>query len=618
MQVKEKLTVIVPAFNEGNNIFNNLLEIHKTISSFAPNNEIIAVDDGSSDDTFFEIERAAKKNNSITPLRYENNLGKGGALQYGTSHSGSEGYIAFVDADLDLHPKQLASFFVIMKEQNADVVIGSKLHPDSVIHYPKSRRVFSLFYYYLINVLFNLKTKDTQTGLKLFKASVIKPLMEKVLVKRFAFDLEVLTLCRKNEYKICEAPVQLDFSRGNGFGRIKFKDIWHMFHDTLAIFYRLKILKYYDIQPEKKAIVFFIGTEAEFIKVFPVIIEAKKTGSTIIIIASGQNNIAKSAINRHPHMPEIDFVLSEEKAIKKSALGLFKWFIKLAVSSKKRIVNHFPNIQFDQSVMVVHGDTVSTVLGARLGKKLNMKVAHIEAGLRSHHLFSPFPEEIDRMITSRYANMHFAPGEAYIKNLENVKGKKINTFENTLFDSLKIASAIDCKDALINKLIASEYFVVVLHRQENLVNQELMKTVVSEVLSMSKEKACVFVMHQITKIALQKNNLYQALLDNPNITLIGRTEFFDFVKLLEHALFVITDGGSNQEELSYMGKPCLILRSHTEREEGLGENALLLNGDLSLVKGFFTRYKAFERPAYRTINAPSKIIAETLCDLFSD
>lgn len=132
-----------------------------------------------------------------------------------------------------------------MQRENADVVIGSKMHPESKVDYPAIRRVYSWGYYILLLLLFRLNVRDTQTGLKLFKAEVIKPVMRQILVKRFAFDIEVLAIINARGYKIISAPIEVVFHRAS-FGRIGYQDIRNMFVDTLAIFYRLYILHYYD------------------------------------------------------------------------------------------------------------------------------------------------------------------------------------------------------------------------------------------------------------------------------------------------------------------------------------------------------------------------------------
>ena len=239
-----KLSLIMPAYNEEKRIFENLHLAVEQVLPLADEVELIVVDDGSSDDTLQEIRRAAQTEPRIRAIHSPRNEGKGNALRLGTA-AATGVYIAFCDADLDLAPAQLDRFIEILQAEDADAVIGSKMHPQSHVDYPLIRRVYSICYYLLLKVLFRLDTKDTQTGLKLFRAPVIKPVMRCILVKRYAFDIEVLALIRHNHGKICSAPVDLVFHRVAG-GRIKWRDIYRMLWDTAAVFYRLSILHYYD------------------------------------------------------------------------------------------------------------------------------------------------------------------------------------------------------------------------------------------------------------------------------------------------------------------------------------------------------------------------------------
>src|SRR5208337_1927822 len=135
-------------------------------------------------------------------------------------------------------------YMAIMEKTGSDIVIGSKRHPESKVIYPWKRKILSRFYQCLVRVMFNLDVRDTQVGLKLFKREPIQRIMPKVMVRRYAFDLEVLVNATHLGYRIVEAPIDLHFQRFES--RIQFKSIQDIFIDTLAIFYRLRILKYYD------------------------------------------------------------------------------------------------------------------------------------------------------------------------------------------------------------------------------------------------------------------------------------------------------------------------------------------------------------------------------------
>jgi glycosyltransferase involved in cell wall biosynthesis len=233
----------MPAYNEEKHIVNNILETYKTFKELGYNFEIIVVNDGSSDGTLGEVQNLSAQYPEVKCKSNLKNYGKGRALKKGFRYCKGE-YIVFLDSDMDLHPAQIETFFNIMELDNADVVIGSKRHPNSVLDYPWQRRVISSAYFFLIKIMFGLPIKDTQTGLKLFKAEVLKKVFYKVLVKKFAFDLELLVNIHHAGFKIAEAPVILDSKRK--LGRIGVDSIINMFWDTLAVWYRMYILRYYD------------------------------------------------------------------------------------------------------------------------------------------------------------------------------------------------------------------------------------------------------------------------------------------------------------------------------------------------------------------------------------
>lgn len=241
--LKGKISVIIPAYNEGSHIEANLKEIICTFEDFGCKHEIICIDDGSTDDTYKQFKTIAEGHPQVIVRRNMKNYGKGRALKKGVRAATGD-YIVFIDADMDLHPGQINTFFDIMRLDDADVVIGSKMHPNSKIEYPLGRKIVSGVYYILIRVLFGLPIRDSQTGLKLFKAEVVKKIFPKILVKKFAYDVELLFNAHREGYKITEAPVVLDSQRK--YGRIGLKDVFSTWQDTMAIWYRAFILRWYD------------------------------------------------------------------------------------------------------------------------------------------------------------------------------------------------------------------------------------------------------------------------------------------------------------------------------------------------------------------------------------
>lgn len=236
------ISVILPAYNEEDSIGDVIKETVKALNEITYSWEIVVVDDGSKDSTFAIAKEFAKNDRRIRAISYGRNMGKGFALKYGFEHSRGD-LVVFMDADLDLHPRQIKKFIEVMEREKADVVVGSKRHPESKVNYPLKRRVLSDIYFLMVKTLFNLGVRDTQVGLKLFKRKVLRDVMPRILVKRYAFDVEVLANAVRRGYKIVEAPVELNF----GFSsNINWKEIWRMFVDTLAIAYRMYIRRYYD------------------------------------------------------------------------------------------------------------------------------------------------------------------------------------------------------------------------------------------------------------------------------------------------------------------------------------------------------------------------------------
>lgn len=240
---KSKISIIIPAYNEGYSIKKTLYAILQNFHTHYTY-EIIVVCDGCVDQTEKKAKQVAKKNPQVKIYSYCKNQGKGYAITYGVYFSTGD-IISFFDAGGDFEIDYIDKFVKLMEVFDADIVIGSKRHPASQVNYPITRRFYSYIYHIVVRILFNLNIKDTQTGLKVFKREVLAKIMPRALVKQYAFDLELLVIAKRLGYRrIFEAPVKMNFN-SNSSG-INFKSIYHMIVDTMAIFYRTYILKYYD------------------------------------------------------------------------------------------------------------------------------------------------------------------------------------------------------------------------------------------------------------------------------------------------------------------------------------------------------------------------------------
>lgn len=244
-----EISLIVPIYNEENKVEKNLKLLEEELERYFRNWEIIVVSDGSTDRTY---EQALKQvSPHLKVFHYPDNQGKGFALKYGFSQCRGN-FVGFIDGDMELHPKDIKAFLDLMDIYNADAIIGSKRHPRSEVDYPWTRRILSLIYQIFIRVTLKLNVRDTQVGLKLFRRQLLEDTLPLVLIKKYAFDVELLTVASHLGYrKIVEAPIKLEYYGKKGknvwadLWRIK-NMAWHMLWDTLAVVYRLRILRYYD------------------------------------------------------------------------------------------------------------------------------------------------------------------------------------------------------------------------------------------------------------------------------------------------------------------------------------------------------------------------------------
>lgn len=241
----KSISLVVPAYRQEKIIADNILSLDKTFSALPYKYEIIVVVDGFLDKTFDNAKKIKVQNARI--LGYEKNRGKGYAVKYGMLKAKGD-IIGFMDAGMDINSATIPLLLDLMKFHDADIVIGSKLHPESKVNYPLARLILSWGYRTLTKFLFGFSVRDTQVGLKFFKKNVVREVFPRIVVKQFAFDVEVLAVSRALGFtKIYEGPIELDFT---GLSTITSTSFWKiilfMLWDTLAVFYRLRILRYYN------------------------------------------------------------------------------------------------------------------------------------------------------------------------------------------------------------------------------------------------------------------------------------------------------------------------------------------------------------------------------------
>jgi len=227
-----KLSVIVPAYRQAKTIQKDIIRIEKVLRQIRYPYEMIVVVDGYGDGTY----RSAKRLKSlhVKVMVYMKNQGKGHAVRLGMSEATGD-YIAFIDSGMEIDPNGISMLLEHMEWYNADIIVGSKRHQASIVHYPFSRKVLSTGYQLIIKLMFQLSVRDTQAGIP------------RLLVKQYAFDLEMLAVARHLGFRrIYEAPIKLKYNFTDLTHASTLKIIVNILNDTLAVFYRLYILRYYD------------------------------------------------------------------------------------------------------------------------------------------------------------------------------------------------------------------------------------------------------------------------------------------------------------------------------------------------------------------------------------
>ena len=237
------LSVILPCYNLAASIQTNLKNLHALLEKQGFPYELIPVDDGSTDGTAEVLRNLADVTPAISPIVYPQNRGKGAALWAGFKIARYD-WVLLLDGDFDLDPATLPAFCDVAKVSGADVIAGSKRHPDAQVEYPLRRRIFSALYHFLTRCTLKLGIQDTQSGMKLVRRAALEYAENRVLVKRFAFDLELFAVMLGGGFTFAEAPVRIHF--GVRWGCLSWRVLWRTLMDTLAIAYRARVLHYYE------------------------------------------------------------------------------------------------------------------------------------------------------------------------------------------------------------------------------------------------------------------------------------------------------------------------------------------------------------------------------------
>ena len=359
-------------------------------------------------------------------------------------------------------------------------------------------------------------------------------------------------------------------------------------------------------RPEVLVIHVFLGTKAQYIKTAPLLRLLEEQRVPYRLIDSGQHGALSVGLRQELGVRDPDHVLGAGRDVETIPQAI-RW--ALAIAWKLLARGRLRREVFGGlgGVCVVHGDTPSTLLSTLLARRAGLEVAHLEAGLRSGHLLHPFPEEAIRVLVMRWAQLLFAPDAEAVANLERMRlrGRIVPLPGNT------VVEALHHELALRGSAAADGPVVVTMHRVENLNRRERVEQLVAAVEAIATQRPVRFVQHGPTVETLRRRG-YDQRLREAGVELVPLAPHGAFVTMLAAAPFVITDGGSIQEECALLGTPTLLWRGHTERPDGVGANVVLSAYDPATIEDFLTDPDRYRHPPADTGARPSEVVLEHL------
>ena len=354
-----------------------------------------------------------------------------------------------------------------------------------------------------------------------------------------------------------------------------------------------------------------IGTRAQIIKMAPIMRELKQRGIDYNFIFLAQHKETMYEIMEQFKVKRPDIIIGERDKDITNVKDMIFWSIRVLAYSLLKSKKIFKNDK--KGVVLIHGDAPPLFLGGLMAKfQSGLKTAQVEAGLRSFNYFKPFPEELIRVLSAKLGliDIFFCQDEKAVKNVSKYNKLIHCTQHNTILDSIHLANNLHYNQDYSKNI--KQFAIISLHRFETISKKNRLELVIKEIQNFSKKIPVLFILHPSTREALIKIGLYSSLNQDPNCSLLPRQSFFKFNSLLRNSEFIVTDGGSNQEESYYLGKPCLLLRSETERMEGLGHNVVISNFDSAVIDNFVCNYKQYKREPIPKTTSPSSIIIDKL------
>jgi UDP-N-acetylglucosamine 2-epimerase (non-hydrolysing) len=318
------------------------------------------------------------------------------------------------------------------------------------------------------------------------------------------------------------------------------------------------------------------GTRPEAIKMAPVVMGLKKSLDVSVCVTAQHREMLDQVLDLFKIIPDYDL------KIMKQGQDLFDLTSNVLLGMKQVILEDKPDL------VLVHGDTTTSMGTALASFYLQIPVGHVEAGLRTYNKYSPFPEEINRQLTSRIAKSHFAPTEQARQNLlaEQVPDANIIVTGNTVIDAIasvvEKAKSVPFSDELVQQLpflaksVSQRIILVTGHRRENFGQgfEEICQAL-NELAQKHSEVQIIYPVHLNPNVREPVNRILSVV---ENVHLIEPQEYLTFVKLMDSAYLILTDSGGIQEEAPSLGKPVLVMRETTERPEAIEAGTVKLVG----------------------------------------
>ena len=359
--------------------------------------------------------------------------------------------------------------------------------------------------------------------------------------------------------------------------------------------------------------VFVLGTRAQLVKVAPVLRLAHDAGLRHTVWFTGQHHESIDDLIADFELTS-QFVLPANRKERSSIFKLLVWMPRTVykcyeyVKSAKLWTGKRP-------LVVVHGDTLSTFLGAVAGSWGGGDIVHLESGLSSGKWSDPFPEELLRRLTFRRTRFALCPNAEAAGRMRRYPGCIVHdTGENTLLDCVRFAM----RDGRSEAREEPRYFVASIHRFQNIYQRDELSRIVDEMLTVARYGNVHFILHPPTEVRLKRFGLYEKLAGAAGVQVRGRLPYTEFLALLGGARGVFSDGGSNQEELSYLGVPTVLYRERSERPDGLGQNVILRSQIDATLADFIDAGGLDDlrrEPRMNIAAQPSATTVEVLCGL---